>query len=188
MKKSLIGKTLISVLFAGTAMNASAAEQTGTISFKGFIYNATCSIVLNDTNSPNADVLMGRYPTSAFTKAGDEVGGEDGHGSLSISLLDCPEKGKVTLQLHGKPKDGLNAILELDNPASPNTAKNIGIVLYDRNDMNTDIIINGSVTKEYEVSSSAEWHVDYVAKYHSTADNVEAGQADATLNYTLSYN
>ncbi|WP_282097967.1 fimbrial protein [Morganella morganii] len=76
----------------------------------------------------------------------------------------------------------------MDNPASPNTAKNIGIVLYDRNDMNTDIIINGSVTKEYEVSSSAEWHVDYVAKYYSTADNVEAGQADATLNYTLSYN
>lgn len=188
MKKFLIGKSLISVLLAGSAMSVSAVEQTGTISFKGFIYNATCSIILNDTNSPNADVLMGRYPTSAFTETGDEVGGEDGHGSLSISLLDCPEKGKVTLQLHGKPKDGLNAILELDNPTSPNTAKNIGIVLYDRDDMNTDIIINGSVTKEYEVSSSTEWHADYVAKYISTADDVEAGQADATLNYTLSYN
>ncbi|EMO4164030.1 fimbrial protein [Morganella morganii] len=188
MKKSLIGKSLISVLLAGSAMSASAVEQTGKISFKGFIYNATCSIVLNDTNSPNADVLMGRYPTSAFTKSGDEVGGEDGNGSLSISLLDCPEKGKVTLQLHGQPKDGYDAILELDNPKAQNTAKNVGIVLYDRDDMNTDIIINGSVTKEYEVSSSTEWHADYVAKYISTADDVEAGQADATLNYTLSYN
>ncbi|MBT0396942.1 type 1 fimbrial protein [Morganella morganii subsp. morganii] len=188
MKKSLISKSLISVLLAGSAMSASAVEQTGTISFKGFIYNATCSIVLNDTNSPNADVLMGRYPTSAFTKSGDEVGGEDGNGSLSISLLDCPEKGKVTLQLHGQPKDGYDAILELDNPKAQNTAKNVGIVLYDRDDMNTDIIINGSVTKEYEVSSSTEWHADYVAKYISTADDVEAGQADATLNYTLSYN
>ncbi|MBA5838934.1 type 1 fimbrial protein, partial [Morganella morganii] len=26
------------------------------------------------------------------------------------------------------------------------------------------------------------------AYYYSTADDVEAGQADATLNYTLSYN
>lgn len=188
MKTFLTGKTVLSILLAGSVMSASAVEQDGTISFRGFIYNATCSIDINNSNSPNADVDMGRYPTSAFTESGDEVGGEGKNGSLDISLIDCPDEGKVTLQLHGKPKDGYDAVLELDNPESSETAKNIGIVLYDRDDMSKDIIINGSVTKEYEVSSSAEWHASYVAKYTSTADDVEAGQADATLNYTLSYN
>lgn len=188
MKTFLTGKTVLSILLAGSVMSASAIEQDGTISFKGFIYNATCSVDINNSNSPNADVDMGRYPTSAFTKHGDEVGGEGKNGSLDISLTDCPEKGKVKLQLKGKQKGNSDSLLELDNPQSPKTAKNIGIVLYDREDMSTDIIINGSVTKEYDVSSGAEWHASYVAKYYSTADNVEAGQADATLNYTLSYN
>lgn len=188
MKKFLMGKAVLSVLLAGSMMNASATEQEGTISFRGFIYNATCSIELNDNDSHDADVLMGRYPTSAFNSSGDEVGGEDGYGSLDISLRDCPDKGIVTLQLHGQQKGSANTVLELDNPDSSETAKNIGIVLYDRDDMDKEIVINGSVTQEYEVDSSAEWHANYVAKYISTADDVEAGQADATLDYTLSYN
>lgn len=189
MKKSLIGKSLISALLAGTAMSASAVDQTGTISFKGFIYNATCSIDLNDTNSPNVDVLMGRYPTSAFTETGTMVGGKDGYGELNISLTDCPDQGKVKLQLHGKPKDGDNELLELDNPNASTTAKNIAVLIFENDDTNNDpVVIDGSKTEEYNVSSSASWKGSYTAYYYSTADDVEAGQADATLNYTLSYN
>lgn len=75
MKNLLIGKSLISALLAGTAISASAVDQTGTISFKGFIYNATCSIDLNDTNSPNVDVLM-VVIRPVFTETGTMVGGK----------------------------------------------------------------------------------------------------------------
>ncbi|MEG0432462.1 MAG: fimbrial protein [Morganella sp. (in: enterobacteria)] len=168
-------------------MSASAVEQDGTISFNGFIYSATCSISINDSDSPNADVDMGRYPTSAFESKGDEVGGEGKNGSLDISLVDCPDQGTVQLQLHGTQKDGYASVLELDNPNSDYTAKNIGIVIYNRDNMDDPITIDGA-SEEYDVVSSTEWHASYVAKYTSTADDVEAGQADATLNYTLSYN
>ncbi|WP_235843801.1 fimbrial protein [Morganella psychrotolerans] len=168
-------------------MSASAVEQDGTISFNGFIYSATCSISINDSDSPNADVDMGRYPTSAFESKGDEVGGEGKNGSLDISLVDCPDQGTVQLQLHGTQKDGYASVLELDNPNSDYTAKNIGIIIYNRDNMDDPITIDGA-SEEYDVVSSTEWHASYVAKYTSTADDVEAGQADATLNYTLSYN
>ncbi|MEG0279384.1 MAG: fimbrial protein [Morganella sp. (in: enterobacteria)] len=187
MKTFLTGKTVLSILLAGSVMSASAVEQDGTISFNGFIYSATCSISINDSDSPNADVDMGRYPTSAFESKGDEVGGEGKNGSLDISLVDCPDQGTVQLQLHGTQKDGYASVLELDNPNSDYTAKNIGIVIYNRDNMDDPITIDGA-SEEYDVVSSTEWHASYVAKYTSTADDVEAGQADATLNYTLSYN
>lgn len=191
MKNVLTGKALLSLLLAGSVMSASAEEtQDGTITFSGFIYNSTCTIDLNGDNSPDAHAQMGRYPTSAFGKKYDTAGGEGIYGKIDISLIDCPDQGNVTLKLNGKPKNGESDILELDNPGDDSTAKNIGIIIYDRDgDHSGDgIDIDGSFEKEYHVENSASWEASYVAKYISMADDVEAGQANATLNYTLTYN
>ncbi|MEQ4924184.1 fimbrial protein [Proteus hauseri] len=186
-------KKLLPITLFVSAMTASigvlAAEtQSGTLSFKGLIYSSSCSIDINDSNSPNANVLMGRYPTSAFTEKDSEVGGENGNGKIEITLENCPPVGKVTLQLNGKADDSSDQTLALDNPSSSNTAKNVGIRIYNVKDKSTPLVINGSKTETIDVEGAdSSWSAEFVAKYISTANTVIAGQADATLNYTITY-
>lgn len=178
---------LISTMMASASVLA-VETQTGTLSFKGLIYSSSCIIDINDTNSPNANVLMGRYPTSAFDGKDSEVGGENGNGKIEITLEQCPPVGKVTLKLDGKADSSSDQILALDNPTSSETAKNVGIRIYNTKDMSKALVINGSKTESIDVEGAdTTWNAEFVAKYISTADTVGPGQADATLNYTITY-
>lgn len=157
---------LISTMMASASVLA-VETQTGTLSFKGLIYSSSCIIDINDTNSPNANVLMGRYPTSAFDGKDSEVGGENGNGKADSSS---------------------DQILALDNPTSSETAKNVGIRIYNTKDMSKALVINGSKTESIDVEGAdTTWNAEFVAKYISTADTVSPGQADATLNHTITY-
>ncbi|MEQ5209292.1 fimbrial protein, partial [Proteus sp. fly-1067] len=79
-------------------------------------------------------------------------------------------------------------ILALDNPTSSETAKNVGIRIYNTKDMSKALVINGSKTESIDVEGAdTTWNAEFVAKYISTADTVSPGQADATLNYTITY-
>lgn len=190
---TVLTKKLIPVALFVSAMTTSvgvlaAESQSGTLTFKGLIYTSTCTIDINDTNSPNANVLMGRYPTSAFTQTSSEVGGENGNGKIEITLEDCPPEGVVTLKLTGTADSSSGQILALDNPTSSNTAKNVGIHIYNVTDMTKPLFVNGSAEQQYTVTDdSASWSAEFVAKYVSTASTVTAGQADATLNYSITY-
>lgn len=178
---------LISTMMASASVLA-VETQTGTLSFKGLIYSSSCIIDINDTNSPNTNVLMGRYPTSAFDGKDSEVGGENGNGKIEITLEQCPPVGKVTLKLDGKADSSSDQILALDNPTSSETAKNVGIRIYNTKDMSKALVINGSKTESIDVEGAdTTWNAEFVAKYISTADTVSPGQADATLNYTITY-
>ena len=178
---------LISTMMASASVLA-VETQTGTLSFIGLIYSSSCIIDINDTNSPNANVLMGRYPTSAFDGKDSEVGGENGNGKIEITLEQCPPVGKVTLKLDGKADSSSDQILALDNPTSSETAKNVGIRIYNTKDMSKALVINGSKTESIDVEGAdTTWNAEFVAKYISTADTVSPGQADATLNYTITY-
>ncbi|MEY0232742.1 MULTISPECIES: fimbrial protein [Providencia] len=182
--KSILMATIISTF----SFSALAEEQTGTISFKGLIYNATCTINLNDSYSPDAEVKMGRFATSEFNGEDDEVGGTGGDGKLKIELIDCPDQGTVTINLMGKAKRYDDTILELDNEGSAGVAKNVGIRIYHEDDLANPIVVDGSKSQDIDVSgNSSEWRGTFIAKYVSTDDTVEAGQADATLNYKITY-
>ncbi|WP_109394610.1 fimbrial protein [Proteus terrae] len=186
-KKRLPIALFFSVITASSGVLA-AETQTGTLTFKGLIYSSSCSIDINDTNSPNANILMGRYPTSAFDGKDSEVGGENGNGKIEITLENCPPVGKVTLKLNGKADSSSDQTLALDNPTSSDTAKNIGIRIYNIKDMSKPLVINGSKTESIDVEGAdTSWNVEFVAKYISIASTVSPGQADATLNYTITY-
>lgn len=187
----ILTKKLLSMTFVISAITASATvsaeEQKGQISFTGLIYSSTCTIDINGTGS-DGNVNMGRYATSEFSGSGSEVGGSSGNGKLDISLINCPPQGKVKLKLEGKTDSSSNQILALDNPNDSNTAKNVGIHIYDEYDLETPYIIN--FTEEYEIKDTGDIKsktLSFIAKYVSTDDEVEAGRADATLNYTLTY-
>ncbi|MBG6027615.1 fimbrial protein [Proteus columbae] len=186
-KKLLPIALLVSAITASTGVLA-AETQTGTLSFKGLIYSSSCIIDINDTNSPNANILMGRYPTSAFSGKDSEVGGENGNGKIEITLENCPPVGKVTLKLDGKADSSSDQTLALDNPTDSKTAQNVGIRIYDVKNPSTPLVINGSKSETIDVAGAdSSWTAEFVAKYVSTASTVTAGQADATLNYTITY-
>ncbi|ELX8379430.1 fimbrial protein [Providencia vermicola] len=189
--KTLSTKKMIMAVIASAfafSATATAAEQNGTISFKGLIYNATCTINLNDSYSPNAEVKMGRFATSEFSDEGDEVGGTGGDGKLKVELVDCPDQGTVSINLTGNANRYDDTILELDNKGSTNVAKNIGIRIYREDQPSRALKVNGSKSEDIKVNgSSSEWRGTFIAKYVSTDDTVEAGQANATLNYKITY-
>ncbi|MEQ4988224.1 fimbrial protein [Proteus vulgaris] len=188
---SILTKKLLPMTFVISAITASATvsaeEQTGQISFTGLIYASTCTIDINGTGS-DGNVNMGRYATSEFDGAGSEVGGTGGNGKLDISLINCPPQGKVKLKLEGKTDSSSNQILALDNPNDTNTAKNVGIHIYDHDDL--DVPYNINFAEEYDIKDNGDLKsktLSFIAKYVSTDNDVEAGRADATLNYTLTY-
>ncbi|MDL5167234.1 fimbrial protein [Proteus faecis] len=184
-KKLLPMAFVISVITASATV--SAEEQSGQISFTGLIYSSTCTIDINGTGS-DGNVNMGRYATSEFGGTGSEVGGKSGNGKLDISLINCPPQGKVKLKLEGKTDSSSDQILALDNPDNSNTAKNVGIHIYSEQDPSTPYHIN--LSTEYDIKDTGDLKsktLSFIAKYVSTSDDVEAGRADATLNYTLTY-
>ncbi|MBI6528485.1 type 1 fimbrial protein [Proteus vulgaris] len=187
----ILTKKLLPITFVISAITASATtsaeEQSGQISFTGLIYASTCTIDINGTGS-DGNVTMGRYATSEFDGTGSEVGGSAGNGKLDISLINCPPQGTVKLKLSGKTDSSSDQILALDNSSDPNTAKNVGIHIYDQYDLSTPYNIN--FTEEYKIKDNGDLKsktISFIAKYVSTDDEVEAGRADATLNYTLTY-
>lgn len=165
-----------------------ALEQSGVIKLNGYIYSATCTLDINTQGPSLANINMGRYSTSEFNGVDSEVGGSGENGKINVTLTDCPDNGTVALTFDGSIGDK-NTILALDNAGSPGTAKNIGVHLYDDDDLTTPLVLDGSqkYTKKIQ-GESASWVGGFVAKYVSLAEDVTAGQANASINYKLTYN
>lgn len=182
-------KTLVLSAFILLSAEASAAlDQSGTIKLNGYIYSSTCTIDLNNQGPSMANINMGRYSTSEFGAVGSEVGGSEENGKITVKLADCPDNGTVTLTFNGKVSDGQPSILELDNASAEGTAKGVGIHLYKDDDETTPLALDGSVKYSQQIKGeSAGWEGSFIAKYVSTNATVTAGQANATLNYNITY-
>lgn len=182
-------KKIILAICALSTTQVFAEKQDGTLTFNGSIYNATCAIDINNNGGgTTGSVNMGRHPTSAFPEEDSEAGGTGGDGVIDIKLKDCPTNGKLKVSFNGTRVPGTQ-VLQLDNYGSAGTADGIGIVLLDEDD--DYINIDGSVAIEKKVTESKEYTYSMLAKYYRyTADDnkVKAGQANATLNFSVEYN
>ncbi|WP_027014286.1 fimbrial protein [Comamonas composti] len=185
MKSHLSKAIYFSMLIAMGSASAQ-TTNTGNIYMTGRIFSSTCQVEINGSSSPNATIEMGTYPTSAFPSSGTIVGGGGKDGKIMFDLSRCPmDKDWVHLKLDAAMKSGSTDIVRLDNDTSSSTAKNIGIYIYDSNDMSQPL--NLIVTHKYPIDASNRVDIDLVAKYVSTDDAVEPGEANSTVNYIISY-
>lgn len=179
-------------LFALCALSTSSifaapVSQTGTIKLNGYIYAATCEVDINGQGPDTANVDLGRHSTSVFGEKGDESEMTGEQGLIKISLHNCPDIGKLDVSFNGQTVSGDNKVLQLDNPNDTTTAQNIGIHLYDDDDRNTPLSFDGSVAFSANVKGGKNYRKDFLANYVSTADEVSAGKANATLGFKIVY-
>ena len=163
---------------------------SGTINFTGTINNDACSIE-SDSHDRNISVAMGEVSikdmgTAAAPKGTGKLSAENFSMKVNcnigtkVALIFEPKKGTGSGVYEGtgvlKLIDGLGA------------AKNIGIALLDAN--GAIINLNSPTTARIENTlQDGSTSLKFSAAYVTTADltTVVAGQADATLPFTLQY-
>lgn len=163
--------TAFALLFSASSF----ADNAGTVYFYGTVKAPTCKV-----NNGNKDsyVNMGNHETSAFPVAGTEVPGDE---KVVLDLTECTGN-EANLSLTANNRDG-NDKIKLK--ATAGSAKGLVIVLKDEA-AGTVRLVDGASTTEQIVSGNATF--EYQPYLVSTANVVEAGSIDASVDYTISYN
>ncbi|CAI0789214.1 Fimbrial subunit ElfA precursor [Serratia entomophila] len=161
---------LVASALACAVLSSSAFAADGVINFTGKIINNACVV------NPTLNVQMGDVAATDFKKVGDESGSR----AFDLELKDCPvnlKNAKVTLD---GAADANNAELFKLNDAGAT-----GLALRIERPGNK-AVIPGSSTADIPLSEGNNL-LPFVAAYKST-DKVTAGDANATLQFSISYN
>jgi major type 1 subunit fimbrin (pilin) len=160
-------------LLAGLLMNGAHAAD-GNINFTGTILDAGCTI---DPADVAQTVTLGTISRSAFESVGDVAA----NTGFSIRLSACP----ATLTSANARFDGPTHASDNRLLAVTGGATGVGVAIYEA-DSATLIPIG---IRSADVTLTGEAGVlSFVAKYMATADTVVAGPANATSQFTISYN
>ncbi|WP_434641128.1 fimbrial protein [Klebsiella sp. I138] len=173
-------KNLISAAFAVTAVLSatSAFAAGGQVNFTGEIIDAGCDVV-NTPSSP-LNVTLGQVQKSEFTGAGSTAAATD----FTLVLKNCPDTvHNAMVKFDGTNVDGDNSVLAL-TPAAGN-ASGVGVQLSD--DANT-VLPLFTASKAYPLSSTQDNTLKFVARYVATQAVVQPGPANATANFSVTYN
>jgi major type 1 subunit fimbrin (pilin) len=173
MKRKVIAVLTTAALGLGMA---SSALATGTLHFKGNIYDTVCTVSVNDAgNGQAATVNMGTFAT------GDMRDGANLPGTtFNIKVADCPQGAvdHTTITMNGfKWSDGSNTfvITELGG--------GLGILI---KDTASNSIIEPNVTYPLSVIANAEKQFNYKADLHvASASAVKAGNISTTLTINV---
>ncbi|WP_260436074.1 fimbrial protein [Burkholderia sp. Bp9143] len=193
-KKILAFASVAGLFAAGSAMAAD-----GTINFTGNITAASCSITGGAGTNVTGQKGKQDIAVNLGTVSADSIGGTAGHGiagGTSINLsLDCGSTATdLTLvkmkfdPLAGSGIDGKNnKLLKVAG-----TAKGVGIGLYDDSNNLLNLAANETVNAPLVKGGTAETPtytaaLNMRAGYVANGDTVEAGTANGTLPFTLSY-
>ncbi|WP_240023690.1 fimbrial protein [Serratia marcescens] len=173
---------LNTLLFVGApfAMSTIAAANAadGTINFTGNVTDQTCTV---ETSSANQTIPMGNVSAKAFKNAGDTALPT----KFNIALANCPETvKKASVKFDGIYAKDNTALLALNQEAG--VATGIGIALYEA-DGATQIPI-ASFSTAQSVQKDISNVFTYVAKYMSTSDTITVGPANATTQFSITYN
>lgn len=176
MKAKLFSVVAIPALVMASASAFAAVEgETSTIQFKGAIKENTCTL---DQGSMNQVINLNTVETSVF---------QNGQGSASqptnftIALKDC-DSSKASVFFSGDPVEGNDEALKVTGGA-----KGVGIQIVEgANVLKVDGSAPSSI-KEVNATDATEWlfGARYVAL--GSASAIEAGEANATAQFTVNY-
>nr|WP_232012409.1 fimbria assembly protein [Cedecea lapagei] len=143
------------------------------VELRGNIVDYTCVV---ETSSDNKTVKMGSWPTKQLRTAGSTTQAMP----FNLKLTGCPPSGTASITFTGKNNgDGLLAL----NTAS--TAKNVAIELLDED--KTRLLLDNA-SKEMQVDANGDVTMRFWANYIATADNPDAGLANADATFLINYN
>ncbi|ATF91008.1 Type-1A pilin [Cedecea neteri] len=173
MKKlSLTAWVLFSVLLNPTVKAASPLGEIN-VELRGNIVDFTCVV---ETGSDNKTVKLGSWPTKQLRTAGSTTQAMP----FNLKLTGCPPGGTASITFNGKSTGtGLLAL----NAAS--TAKNVAIELM--NEDKSRLLLNDA-SKTMPVDANGDVTLKFWANYIATADNADAGLANADATFLISYN
>ncbi|CDG13950.1 fimbrial protein [Serratia bockelmannii] len=165
MKKYLVASAL-----ACAAISSSAFASDGVINFTGKIIDNACVV------NPTLNVQMGDVAAAAFKNVGDESGAR----KFDLELKDCPanlSSAKVTLD--GAADDNNTELFKLNDGGATGLA--LRITGLDGKD-----VIPGGSSAEAKLAEGDNV-LPFTAAYKST-DKVTAGDANATIQFSVAYN
>lgn len=171
----------IVLCFLLVSLSASAAKtEKGSLKVKAIVRNNTCSVA---SVSQNIRIDMGIEATKLFYQTGVEAR----DNPFNIVLENCGPAAKgVKASLSGVAHPSDSSVFILNNAQAPNTAKNVGIAVYDRYGKRIE---PGKDSGTYVLNGAGSngTGLRFVARYISTAMPVTAGKADGSLIFTLTY-
>lgn len=175
MKKQLLVATILSTsLFSSVNVFA----EDGRINFVGSITDEACTVVNNPGNP--LTVTLG---TVNRTSLDGGAGKTAAPTSFAIKLTDCPSTvTSATVKFDGKSANGDNTALALT--ADTDVATGVGIQITDAQNAIVPLYTDSSVYDLVQGENS----LNFVARYLSIADKVEAGPANSTSQFTIAYN
>jgi len=176
----------IASLLAGAGVLAAAQvalASDGTITFKGEVTAATCTIDIGGSG-PNADVLLPPISANALPGQGDTAGWTE----FNINLTGCQgtplSQAIAQFEAGGDVDPVTNKLKNVDN--SGNSATNVQVAL--REISGQDIVIGQGPAQSAPfafVGDAAT--LRYEAGYYASATGVTPGLVEANVTYTIAY-
>ncbi|OAT49460.1 type 1 fimbriae major subunit [Proteus hauseri ATCC 700826] len=169
---------VLTLAFAGYANAATVTVSGGTVHFVGQIVAAGCSV---DSESMNQTVEMGQVRTAAFAAKGDKSDAKD--FNITLNNCDVAIAKNVAFSFLGQTSTATD-ILALSG-TTDGSAKNVGINIIDQSGVN--LKVDGSTFGAKTALVNGRNIIPLTARYISTGDTVQAGQANAVATFNVQY-
>ncbi|MBH2031442.1 MAG: fimbrial protein [Pseudomonadales bacterium] len=171
-------KFAMMALLVGSAFASVANAADGTINFTGNITDQACTV---DPASANKTVKLGSVRAGVFGAAGTTAAPT----RFSIMLTSCPAGVTSASMKFDGPTSADNSNL-VALTGGTGAAEGVAVGIYEVD--SATLIPVGSASKTQTLVSGANNTFDFIAKYVSTAATVKTGVANATSNFTVTYN
>lgn len=146
----------------------------GTVQFSGSIVNAPCVV---DIGGEGLSVDLGQYRAADFTTTGDVTSAR----TFNINLDNCATEtySKAALSFNGTTAAGNNKALSVSGGAG-----GVGIQILKNN---TALVVDGTESSVEQIFNTGSNTIPFQAQYISLENTVTPGAANATANFTVTY-
>ncbi|HCO1253921.1 TPA: fimbrial protein [Escherichia coli] len=173
MKLKLIAAAIPALFMASSAF--AVEGETSTVQFNGNIVEDTCTLA---NASKGQTVQLGDVSVNAFSGTGSTTQGTP----FTIGLEGCNPEIATTAAISFAGETVGSGATALSTSDVGTT--NVGIQILQAG---TPLVLDGSATSVPQSLDSGTNSLNFTARYVAVADDVAAGQANGTANFTVSY-